>query len=95
MRVRTLLPLAAAVTLAAPAVAQAAFPHVVASGESLSSVAAADGLTVAQLAAANGVSPGSQLTAGSTLLIPPQTGAPTSTAASSAVGCRLFHDRRW
>jgi N-acetylmuramoyl-L-alanine amidase len=86
MRVRTLLPLAAALTLVAPAVAQAAFQHVVASGESLSSVAAADGLTVAQLAAANGVSPDSQLTAGSTLMIPPQSGGSASTAGSSAGG---------
>ncbi len=86
MRVRTLLPLAAALTLAAPAVAHAAFPHPVAAGESLSSVAAADGLTVAQLAAANGISPDSQLTAGSTLMIPAQTGAPASTAESSAGG---------
>src|SRR5581483_12311914 len=86
MRVRTLLPLAAALALAAPAAAQAAFPHVVSSGESLYSVAAADGLSVAQLAAANGVSPDSQLLAGSTLLIPPQTVAPAGIGASTTAG---------
>jgi LysM repeat protein len=73
MRVRTLLPLAVAFTLAAPTVAQAAFPHTISPGESLYSVAAQDGLSVSQLAAANGISPDSQLVAGSTLLIPPQT----------------------
>jgi N-acetylmuramoyl-L-alanine amidase len=83
MRVRNLLPLAAAFTLAAPAVAQAAFPHVVGPGESLYSVAAADGLSVSQLAAANGLSPDSQLVAGSTLLIPPQTTSTVSSTGSS------------
>ena len=72
--------------LAAPAAAQAAFPHVVSSGESLYSVAAADGLSVAQLAAANGISPDSQLLAGSTLLIPPQTVAPAGIGASTTAG---------
>src|SRR4051794_26527778 len=85
MRVRILPPLAAAIVLAAPTAAQAAFPHVIGAGESLSSVAAADGLTVAQLAAANGLSTDSHLTAGSTLLIPPQTIAATSSAVASPV----------
>jgi LysM repeat protein len=61
---------------AVPSVANAAFPHVVAPGETLSSVAAADGLSVSQLAAANGLSPEAQLVAGSTLAIPaPEAGA--------------------
>ena len=72
MRPRILLPLAAAAFVAAPATASADFAHVVGAGESLSSIAAADGLTVAQLAAANGVSPDAQLTTGSTVMIPPQ-----------------------
>ena len=46
--------------------------HVVAPGESLSSVAAADGLSTEQLAAANGLSVESQLLTGSSLTIPPQ-----------------------
>jgi LysM repeat protein len=62
----------AAVVLAAPAVASAAFPHVVEPGESLSSVAASDGLTVEQLAAANGLSTEAPLIAGTTLMIPGQ-----------------------
>jgi LysM repeat protein len=71
-----------ALALFAPAAASAAFPHVVAPGESLSSVAAADGLSVGQLAAENGVSPDTQLVAGTTLLIPPQ----SSAVAGSAPG---------
>jgi LysM repeat protein len=85
MRLRV-LPCLAALTLAFPAAANAAFEHVVAPGESLSSVAAADGLSVAQLAAANGVSPDTQLVAGSTLAIPAQTGSPATQSAQSPAG---------
>ena len=56
--------------LALPAAASAYFVHVVAPGESLSSIAAQDGLTVDQLAAANGLSPDAQLIVGSTVQIP-------------------------
>ena len=76
-----LVTLTIAVGVGTPATASAAFRHVVASGETLSSVAAADGLSVSQLAAANGVSPDAQLIAGSSLAIPPQ--GVTVTAASS------------
>lgn len=76
--------LLAVAALASPAAASAAFEHVIAPGESLSSVAAADGLSVDQLAAANGLSPDSGLVSGTLLAIPPQsaTGA-TSTPASA------------
>jgi LysM repeat protein len=70
--------------LAAPDVASAAFAHMVGPGESLSSVAAADGLSVDQLAAANGMSSGGQLIAGSTLMIPPQTGGAVGSASATA-----------
>jgi LysM repeat protein len=85
---RAALLLAAAGTLAAPAIAAADYPHVVAPGETLTSVAAADGLTVAQVAAANGISPFAQLVAGTTLQIPPQGVAPaaTLTSATGSVG---------
>jgi LysM repeat protein len=73
-----------AAALSVPAAASASFMHVVAPGESLASVAAADGLSVDQLAAANGVSPDSQLIAGSSLAIPPQTGATGSPTTYSA-----------
>jgi soluble lytic murein transglycosylase-like protein len=68
----------------APATASAAVEHVVAPGETLTSVAAADGLPIAQLAAANGISPESELVAGSLLAIPPQDAAAGEPAVSSA-----------
>jgi soluble lytic murein transglycosylase-like protein len=83
---------AAAAMLIAPATASASFPHLVEPGESLSSVAASDGLTVEQLAAANGLSPEASLVAGSTLMIPSQTaeageaGSGASETRSSAEG---------
>jgi LysM repeat protein len=83
MRLGKLISLAVGVVLAAPAAASADFLHVVAPGESLSSIAAADGLSVAQLAAANGISRDSGLIAGGTLAIPPQ-GAPTDTVAGGS-----------
>ena len=82
MRVRILIPLAAAAMFAAPASAAASFSHTVTSGESLSSIAAADGLSVAQLAAANGLPLDASLIQGSALQIPPQ-GASLSGLSSS------------
>jgi LysM repeat protein len=85
--------LLAAIALVAPAAASASFVHVVAAGESLSSVAAADGMSVQQLAAANGLSPMAQLVAGSGIQIPPQGAAvpagatvPATTAVSAGDG---------
>ena len=75
-----------ALALALPATAAAQFPHVVAPGESLSSIAAADGLTVDQLAAENGISADSQLLAGSTVLIPPQQSAGAAAGAGGTPG---------
>jgi LysM repeat protein len=72
IRLPALISVAAVTVLATPATCSAAFVHVVAPGESLSSVAAADGLSVAQLADANGLSTEASLLAGSTLVIPPQ-----------------------
>jgi LysM repeat protein len=83
MRARFILPLATIALLLTPAAASAAFPHVVTPGESLYSVAAADGLTVAQLAAANGLSPATHLIAGRTLQIPAQTSTTGSAGAPS------------
>ncbi len=72
MRTRILLSLITAALLAAPSAAMASFAHTVAPGESLTSIAATDGLSVAALAAANGISSTSELIAGSTVQIPPQ-----------------------
>jgi LysM repeat protein len=78
----------AVVALGLPASAIAEPEHEVAAGESLTSIAAADGLPVAQLAAANGLSPNAGLTAGSKLTIPPQSTPATavSAIASDAAG---------
>jgi soluble lytic murein transglycosylase-like protein len=81
MRLRVILPFVVAAMLIAPAAASAYFSHVVAPGESLSSIAAADGLTVGELAAANGVSSSSSLIAGRAVQIPPRTGGLASTSS--------------
>jgi LysM repeat protein len=73
--------------LLAPSAAQANFMHTVMPGETLTSIAATDGLTIDQLAAANGISPTTKLIAGSVLAIPPQsapTSSPTSTSTATA-----------
>ena len=83
-----ILMIVAIFSLGLPASAIAEPVHEVAVGESLTSVAAADGLSVAQLAAANGLSPNAELIAGSTLRIPPQSApaAPASAVASDGAG---------
>jgi len=86
MRIRTLLSLAAATMLASPAAACADFAHVVSPGESLTSVAALDGLSVSQLAAANGLSPDAELISGSTLDIPPQSSGTTDSSDTATAG---------
>jgi soluble lytic murein transglycosylase-like protein len=70
--------------LAAPATASADFIHLIGAGESLTSVAATDGLSVDQLAAANGISPNSSLISGTTLAIPPQSGVVEDVSPESA-----------
>jgi soluble lytic murein transglycosylase-like protein len=54
-----------------PIAAEAQVPHTVLPGETLWSIAQQDGLTVDELAAANGLSPDALLVAGETILIPP------------------------
>jgi N-acetylmuramoyl-L-alanine amidase len=83
MRTRVLLPLIVAAVLVAPSTAWADFAHTVTPGESLSSIAATDGLTVEELAADNGISPDAQLVVGLTLMIPPQDGGGTATGSAS------------
>ncbi len=62
----------ALITLLFPAVASANYPHVVQPGETLTSVAATDGLSVEAIAAANGISAQAQLVTGRVLWIPPR-----------------------
>jgi LysM repeat protein len=83
LRLSLLITALAGALLIVPATASAYFVHVVAPGESLFSIAATDGLTVDQLAAANGLSPTTQLITGSTLQIPPQESGTASVASSS------------
>ena len=87
MHLRLLLPITALTMLVAPATGSATFLHTVAPGESLSSIAATDGLSVGELAAANGFASDAQLTAGSTVAIPApgvQSGSlPTTTPTST------------
>jgi hypothetical protein len=71
--------LAAIVPLLIPASAAADYPHVVQKGETLTSVAAVDGLSIAAIASANGISTTSQLVAGQILEIPPRTRANMAT----------------
>jgi LysM repeat protein len=100
----TVLVVAAALgAIGAPTSAGADVRHVIAPGETLTSVAAADGLSIAQLAAANGLGPDAYLTAGATLAIPPQgapgpdgssagsasSAAPAPSARSQAAGYRV------
>jgi LysM repeat protein len=83
MRVRSAALVLALGALILPGAASADFVHVVTPGESLSSVAAADGLSVGQLAAANGLSPAAQLIVGSGLQVPPQGGAVSAPVQAS------------
>ena len=84
LRLSLLITIATGAILIAPATAAAYFVHVVAPGETLSSIAAADGLSVSQLAAANGLPPTAQLIAGSTVQIPPQSSSGVSSAAATS-----------
>jgi soluble lytic murein transglycosylase-like protein len=88
---------AAVVALAVPATAQAWFEHVVLPGETLTSVAAADGLTIRQLATANGLSPEAEIETGTLLAIPPRgviesapAPAPARQAAPAPAGAREY-----
>jgi soluble lytic murein transglycosylase-like protein len=67
-----------------PAVASANYAHVVQPGETLTSVAEVDGLSILALARANGISPQAQLIAGQTLWIPPRTNAAATATATTA-----------
>jgi N-acetylmuramoyl-L-alanine amidase len=70
-----------------PVTAPAQVPHTVEHGESLWSIATQNGLSVDELAAANGVSPNAALVAGSTVLIPPASSpAPTEAGDLSGAG---------
>ena len=83
---RYLVVIATAVTLGLPAQALAEPEHQITAGESLTSIAAVDGLSVSQLAAANGLSPDAQLTTGATLRIPGRSAVPATAMSAGAGG---------
>ena len=72
MRLRIVLPLLAAASLAIASGAQADLRHTVTPGESLTSIAADDGVSIHALAGANRLAPDARLIAGSVLRIPPR-----------------------
>lgn len=82
MRVRAFL-LAVLVLALFPVAASANYAHVVAPGETLTSVAAVDGLSIEAIASANGISPQAQLIAGQTLWIPPRNAANAALGAAA------------
>ena len=82
MRVASAVLVASVVALSLPVAASADCVHVVTQGETLTSVAATDGLTVGQLAIANGLPATAQLVTGSCLQIPPQSGPGASSGSS-------------
>jgi LysM repeat protein len=84
-RLSLILTAAAFVGVGGTDIASASVTHTVRHGETLTSVAAADGLSIGQLAAANGISPAAQLVAGTELVIPAQ-GAPAPAPAAPAAG---------
>lgn len=83
MRARVVF-LAVLVLALFPVAASANYAHVVKRGETLTSVAAIDGLSIDALARANGISPSAELIAGQTLWIPPQRAAVPTTAVESS-----------
>jgi LysM repeat protein len=80
---------AAASLVAAPHLARAAVPHVVQPGETLSGIAATDGLPLETLAAYNGLSTTAYLIAGQTITIPAV--GETSTVSTSLSSSGLTH----
>jgi LysM repeat protein len=84
-------PLLAALTCASlvPAAAQADVTHLVAPGETLSGIAAANGMSSQALAAANGLSPQAFVIAGRSLVVPPPGSAAPAGAASATVPAPL------
>jgi soluble lytic murein transglycosylase-like protein len=81
---RYLIVIATVVALGLPAQALADPEHEVTAGESLASIAAIDGLSVSQLAAANGLPPHAPLTTGAILQIPARSAAPTPPMSADA-----------
>jgi N-acetylmuramoyl-L-alanine amidase len=81
--------LGALAALAACAPASASVPHTVGAGETLWSIAAANGMSTSSLAAANGISPDTNVVLGDTIQIPPSEGggdASSGTTTTASTG---------
>jgi N-acetylmuramoyl-L-alanine amidase len=84
MKAARIAALAAIAAATACAPAEASTPHTVQPGETLSGIAAANGLSTSALAAANGISATSFVISGSTIQIPSATSATTAPSAPAA-----------
>lgn len=91
MRVRSILLAVLALALF-PVTAAADYPHVVQPGETLTSVAALDGLSVSAVADANGMSSQAQLVAGQVLWIPPRSLATAGAGAAATIQTQTTSD---
>ncbi len=79
--------LAVALLALVPATAHASVPHTVEPGETLWSIASANGVSTQTLAAANGISSEAHVVIGNTLQVPSAgTGAPAAPAATASSG---------
>jgi N-acetylmuramoyl-L-alanine amidase len=87
MRTARLAATAASAWLAVCAAASAATPHTVQPGETLWSIATANGMSPSAVAAANGISPDTHVVTGSTVQIP--AAAPVGAGAASAAPAPL------
>jgi N-acetylmuramoyl-L-alanine amidase len=73
----------------APAAAQGNVTHLVAPGETLSGIAAVNGLSTQALAAANGLSPQAFVIAGRSIVVPPRGAASVTTTTAAAAPAPL------
>ena len=85
---------AAAICVCAPATAAASAPHTVVSGETLWSIAAANGLSTESVAAFNGLPADHQVVIGETIIVPSVdevgTTATTTATTGTTTTCLLY-----
>ena len=89
MKAARIAALAAALSATACAPASAAVPHTVAPGDTLSGIAAANGISTDALAAANGLAPDADVILGSTIQVPSGTAAATGSTSGSGAPAPL------
>src|SRR5689334_14824097 len=84
VRIAPALVLAAVFALVVPSVASADFAHTVLPGESLDSIAEADGMSVSALAAENGLTPDATIFVGQTVMVPAADGSSGSSSSGGS-----------